>query len=99
MPESNETEKRELHKFYFTFGSGHYTLTPDGLLCLGNYYVLINAYTNGQAREIMCKYRKDVWAFNYTAEQFEGQAEEFNLKLLCELTAPTPYDDYATAEL
>lgn len=55
--------------WYFTFGSGHEH--PRG-------YAKIHG-TFASAREEMNRRYNRRWAFQYSPEQFEGQAEKFNL--------------------
>lgn len=57
-------------KFYFTFGYG----TP-----YRNRYIEIEAEDYGSARARMVELHGQKWAFQYTEEEFKGQAEQFGL--------------------
>lgn len=63
-------------KFFITFGSAH--LDKNGNK-LSKAFVVIEAPTEDEARDIMLQNRGQAWAFMYTEPEFAGQIEKYGL--------------------
>ena len=64
-----------MNKYYFTFGTNHFT---EGGTNLSNFYVVIEAESYYEAREKMFDVRGDKWAFQYESAE-EAGVERFYL--------------------
>jgi hypothetical protein len=73
-------------KWIFTFGSGHYDANHDSL---GNFYTVIEADSESEARDLMHEKRDIKWSFSYPWEKKATAVDRFNLTLIpfTELTA------------
>lgn len=80
------TRSSSMKYYYFTYGANH--LDSDGR-SLGNYYTLIKAFSEEQARMIIMAARGTKWCTSYTTEEAAG-IKRFNLKsrTLEEVTIP-----------
>ena len=61
-------------QWFFTFGCAHH----HGPTPLAHRYVIIEG-DFGEARQKMVDLRGPVWSFQYSPEEFEGQAERYGL--------------------
>lgn len=59
-----------MKKFYFSFGYG--TTNRNNFVC-------VEAEDYGAARQTFCEQHGDQFAFQYTEEEFAGQAEQYGL--------------------
>ena len=66
-----------MNNYYFTYGSAH--TTNDGFP-LDVFYTKVSAESYGEARQRLFEVRGDVWAFQYTEEEFLPQIEQYGLK-------------------
>ena len=65
------------HKYYFTFGHGHY---DNGVHLLGS-YTWVAAETENEARHLMIQRRGNKWCTSYVSELDAG-VERFGLKYI-----------------
>lgn len=66
-----------MEKFFFTFGSNHTDVEGKSL---GNYFVMIEAESECEARNEMIKARGPKWAFSYPEHLFIGQEDKYGIK-------------------
>lgn len=65
-----------MEKFYFTYGSNHRDIYGHSL---GRRYTVIEAESYWEARNKFVALRGLTWSFQYTEQEFSGQAEEYGL--------------------